>query len=105
MGRGRRRAAERGRRTDAPVIWRPQPGSQALFLSCPVFECLYEGTRGPGKTDALLMDFAQHVGRGFGPAWKGVLFREEAPQLEDVIARSRRWFPRIFPGARLLERP
>ena len=51
-----------GRQAPVNVIWAPQPGSQALFLSCPVFECLYEGTRGPGKTDALLMDFAQFVG-------------------------------------------
>jgi len=88
-----------GRQAPVNVIWAPQPGSQALFLSCPVFECLYEGTRGPGKTDALLMDFAQFVGRGFGAGWRGVLFREEFRNLEDVIAKSKRWFPLIFPGA------
>ncbi|MBN1125268.1 MAG: terminase family protein [Sedimentisphaerales bacterium] len=84
---------------DLNVIWQPQPGSQEVFLSCPVFECLYEGTRGPGKTDALLMDFAQFTGQGFGPAWRGVLFREEYPNLEDVIVKSKKWFPAIFPGA------
>ena len=47
------------------VAWAPQPGSQESFLSCPVYEVLYEGTRGPGKTDALLMDFLQHVGQGY----------------------------------------
>ena len=31
------------------VVWAPQPGSQEAFLSCPIIECLYEGTRGPGK--------------------------------------------------------
>jgi len=85
------------------VIWEPQPGSQTLFLSCPIFECLYEGTRGPGKTDALLMDFAQHVGQGFGSAWRGILFRREYKELADVVAKSKKWFYRIFPGIKFLE--
>ena len=81
------------------VYWRPQPGSQQAFLSCPIFEALYEGTRGPGKTDALLMDFAQHVGQGFGVHWRGVLFRQTYPQLSDAIAKSKKWFHRLWPGA------
>jgi hypothetical protein len=82
------------------VVWAPQPGSQHFFLTCPFFEVLYDGTRGPGKTDALLMDFAQHVGRGFGSAWRGVLFRRTYKQLDDVVAKSHKWFPRIFPDAK-----
>lgn len=85
------------------IVWAPQAGSQTLFLSCPVFECLYEGTRGPGKTDALLMDFAREVGRGFGAAWRGVLFRQTYPQLADVIAKSKKWFHQIFPDAKYNE--
>lgn len=85
------------------VIWKPQEGSQELFLSCPIFECLYEGTRGPGKTDALLMDFAQFVGRGFGTAWTGILFRCEYKELQDVVKKSKKWFYQIFPGATFLE--
>ena len=80
-------------------IWEPQPGSQALFLSCPIFEVLYEGTRGPGKTDALLMDFLQHVGTGLGSDWRGVMFRRSHPELADVIAKATKWFKRIFPKA------
>lgn len=82
------------------VVWAPQPGSQEAFLSCPLFECLYHGTRGNGKTDALLMDFAQHVGQGYRDAWRGILFRQTYPQLADVVAKSERWFRRIFPTAR-----
>lgn len=85
------------------TVWKPQPGSQFLFLNCPIFECLYEGTRGPGKTDALLMDFAQHVGKGFGQAWKGILFRREYKELQDVVTKSKKWFHQIFPRARFLE--
>lgn len=81
------------------VNWCPQPGSQEAFMSCPLPECLYHGTRGPGKTDALLMSFAQYTGRGWGAAWRGVLFRETYPQLADVVAKSERWFRQIFPAA------
>jgi hypothetical protein len=80
------------------VVWIPHAGSQYHFLNCPAYEALYEGTRGPGKTDALLMDFAQHCGRGFGIHWRGILFRETYPQLSDVVAKSKRLFYRIFPG-------
>lgn len=81
------------------VVWAPQPGSQELFLSCPIIEALFHGTRGPGKTDALLMSFAQHVGKGYGAAWRGIIFRETYPQLADVQAKSERWFRQIFPRA------
>lgn len=86
--------------TETSPVWCPQPGSQEAFLQCPVEEVLYEGTRGPGKTDALLMDFAQHCGLGYGSEWRGILFRRTYPQLSDVIVKSEKWFPRIFPGAR-----
>lgn len=81
------------------ATWAPQPGSQEAFLTCPYPEVLYEGTRGPGKTDALLMDFAQEVGKGWGREWRGVLFRRTFPELADVIEKSERWFPLIFKGA------
>lgn len=81
------------------VVWAPQPGSQEAFLSCPITEALYHGTRGPGKTDALLMAYAQDVGRGYGSAWRGIIFRETFPQLADVQAKSERWFRQIFPSA------
>jgi hypothetical protein len=46
------------------------------------------------------MDFLKYVGRGFGPAWRGILFRQSYPNLEEVIAKSLRWFPQIAPGAK-----
>ena len=84
-------------------VWAPQAGGQIKFLTCPVFECLMEGTRGGGKTGALLMSFAQFVGSGFGPAWRGILFRETYKQLADVVVKSKQWFKLFFPGARFLE--
>lgn len=85
------------------VIWEPNPGSQVLFLSCPAWEVLLHGTRGGGKSDSLLMDYGQHVGQGFGPAWRGIIFRRSYKQLADLKARALRWFPRIFPGAKFNE--
>lgn len=85
------------------VAWAPQPGSQTLFVTSPIFETLYEGTRGPGKTNALLMDFCQHVGQGHGKAWRGILFRQSYPALADVVAKSQEWIPRAFPDAKFNE--
>jgi hypothetical protein len=81
---------------EIPVGWTPQEGSQRAFLECQAWECLYEGNRGPGKTDALLMDFAQHVGQGYGPEWRGLLFRQTFPQLRDVMIKAQKWFPALF---------
>lgn len=86
------------------AAWAPQPGSQQAFLASKnVFEVLFSGERGPGKTDALLMDFAQDIGRGYGEDWKGVLFRRTFPELKDVIDKSKKWFPLIFPGCKYNE--
>lgn len=49
------------------------------------------------------MDFAQHVGKGYGAAWRGIIFRREYKELADVEAKSRKWFSQIFPDARFLE--
>lgn len=81
------------------IVWAAQPGAQWTFLRCPVGEALLEGPRGGGKTDCLLMDFLQHVGQGFGAQWKGILFRHTFPELEDVIAKSKQWFPQLVKGA------
>lgn len=83
------------------ITWQCQVGSQEAFLAAKhVFEVLYEGTRGPGKTDALLMDFYSDVGRGYGPAWKGILYRQTYKQLTDVITKTKKWFNLVCPAAR-----
>ena len=83
------------------VIWRPMAGAQEAFLSTtPIFEVLFEGTRGGGKTDSLLMSFAMHVGKGYGAAWKGILFRQTYKQLGDVISKTQKWIPQIWPDAK-----
>ncbi len=83
-------------------VWQALPGSQRLFLSCPHFEVLYEGTRGPGKTDSILMAYAKYVGAGYGNRWQGVIFRREYKELDDLVAKSKRWFFQMYPEARWL---
>jgi hypothetical protein len=78
-------------------------GSQPLFLKSDVFEVLYEGTRGPGKTDTLLVAFAQHCGQGYGASWRGIIFRKTYKQLGDVIQKSKRLFRMAFPAAKFNE--
>lgn len=51
------------------------------------------------NTDVLIMDFLQHVGQGFGEAWRGLLLRQSVPRLEDVIKKTKKWIPRVFPSA------
>lgn len=89
------------------VIWQAQPGSQQLFFSVPydVREVLLEGTRGGGKTDCLLMDFAREVGQGLGAEWSGVLFKRTNPELRDVKEKVYRFFPKMFPGVRFIKSP
>lgn len=84
------------------VVWSPLPGSQALALSCPAHHILYEGSRGPGKTDAQLMAFRKNVGRGYGTHWRGIIFDREYKNLDDLINKSLRWFSAFRDGARFL---
>lgn len=78
----------------------PQPGGQTLFLAANhVQEVLFEGERGPGKTWSMLFAFAQHTGKGYGSHWRGVIFRRESGDLDDIIKKSHREFKRCYPKA------
>jgi len=81
-------------------VWRAHRGSQELFLRCPHREVCYSGTRGPGKSDALLVAFQQHCGKGYGAFWRGVIFRREYKHLDDLISKSKRIFNRLIPSDR-----
>lgn len=89
------------------IRWKPQIGGQIYFLQNPMFEVLLEGNRGGGKTEVLLADFCQHCGpvrpghplAGYGRYWRGILFRKSYPDLMDVIEKSQRVIPVLFPGA------
>ena len=84
------------------IVWQPLPGSQAAAVSCPCNEILYEGSRGPGKTDSQVMFFRSHVGKGYGNHWRGVILDRQYSSLEDLIAKTKRWFPEFKDGAKFL---
>ena len=69
-------------------MWRPQPGPQMQFVKSRVFEVVYGGARGGGKTDAVLGEFALHAARHRGLA-RGLLVRRTRTALEPTIARAR----------------
>lgn len=88
-----------------PVIWRPLAGSQTLLMSCTCNHILYAGTRGGGKTDSQLMYFRRFVGIGYGAFWRGVIFDLEYKNLDDLIAKSKKWFNEFNDGARFINSP
>ena len=72
-----------------PITWKPT-ARQEVFLSLPdtIFEALYGGQAGGGKSEVLLQlplirEFHQH------PSFKGIIFRRTLPELErEIILRS-----------------
>lgn len=70
------------------VLWRPQPGPQTALLACTVFDILYGGARGGGKTDGMLGEFAAHAQR-YGADAIGVFFRRTLVQLDEAIERAK----------------
>ena len=80
--------------------WTPQSGPQeaAIRTAGVVDELFFGGARGGGKSDFLLGDFASDVTE-YGSAWRGILFRKNFPDLEEIEMRSKELFYGMFTGS------
>lgn len=83
---------------EAEIIYKPYP-AQKLLHECPYVEVLLEGNRGGGKSDAIIMEYLKNVGKGYGEAWAGVIFRREIFELHSLINKSRKYISQICPKA------
>lgn len=88
--------------------WRAFPGGQQRVLLHPfVDELLISGGRGSGKTDLLVVDFLTQIGMGYGPKYVGVIYRQQAKELEDIRRVCDRLIvnSNLYPGVRRVRKP
>ena len=66
------------------TVAKANPGVQHLAMLCPVFDLLYGGARGGGKSVFLILDWLSHATRCGGKA-RGLVLRRTRKQLADII--------------------
>jgi hypothetical protein len=49
-----------------------------------------------GNSDSLLLSFAKGVGQGYGKAYRGILFRKEFGDLDDIVRKVETIFPKLY---------
>lgn len=70
--------------------WRPQRGQLLPFLApYEVKEILLHGNRGSGKSDCMLIAFLRGVGKGYGPHWRGMIFKRTNPETDALFEKAR----------------
>lgn len=75
-------------RVETTTVWEPQPGPQQWLITCPVFETLFGGARGGGKSDGVLGEWLSHADE-YGENAIGLCVRRERTQLLELIERSK----------------
>ncbi|HVQ45111.1 MAG TPA: terminase family protein [Candidatus Saccharimonadia bacterium] len=71
------------------LVYRPQ-SKQEPWHACPAFESGFGGTKGPGKTLAMLMEATRGVGHS---RYRAIIFRRTYKRLQEVMDRAWEWFP------------
>lgn len=87
-------------KTQPKIVWRPNPGRQEEALRYRVYEMLYGGARGGGKTEMgiiwLLRD-NYHL----NPLYRALVIRRNFTDVEDWVDRAKRKYEPI--GARYID--
>ncbi len=74
------------------TVWEPNPGPQTEYLRRDDDLVLFGGSKGPGKTDALLADATGQIDK---PGYKALLVRRTFPQIQEMIDRAHSMFPKM----------
>jgi len=67
-------------------IAKPNQGVQRWAIECPIFDVMYGGARGGGKSMFLILDWLFHSNKYQGKA-RGLLIRRTRPQLKDILSK------------------
>jgi hypothetical protein len=76
------------RAPDTLTAWEPRSRPQAAFVTCPVFEIFYGGSRGSLKTDGALGDWISHADL-YGEHAIGLMVRRTRTELSETYERAR----------------
>src|SRR5436190_13648553 len=74
---------------EALVAWEPRSAPQAAYITCPVFEIFYGGSRGSLKTEGTLGDWMSHADV-YGEHAVGLMVRRTREQLRETFERAKR---------------
>lgn len=72
--------------------WRPHPGPQTDFMSRKEDIVLYQGGKGSGKSDAILIEALRQTEN---KNYKALIIRRNFPQLQELIDRAHNIYPRV----------
>ena len=70
------------------ITWRPNPGPQTFMIMCPVFELLFGGSRGGGKSSGMLGEWLNHSSM-YANGANGLMVRRSLVELQDTIRESK----------------
>lgn len=72
--------------------WKPHPGPQENFMARKEDVVLYQGGKGSGKSDAILIEAIRQIENR---NYKALIVRRNFPQLQELIDRAHVIYPRI----------